>query len=268
LQTGALSQEDLSSLSQSIAEQRGTDISSALNPLQEQITSLQGQIPAEVDVDALRKQITEEVMGQVGQQGSGATTGATADVPTGVTPNVSAGVGAGGVPYTGTSVGSYEPEMNAYGVMPTTEGAAEMGATPYFDSASIGNEMGQGQFDSSGVAALPAQAAHVMPDNQYQVDQGLLNQFNTNDASKNFGLTATFDPLTGEYVTDLSGMGFQGANQFKRQSPEEFAAQFGSKKDTQQAAVAPPPAVQGGAPRRQQTPFNPAAFRLQNMSFM
>jgi len=77
LQTGALSQEDLSSLSQSIAEQRGTDISSALNPLQEQITSLQGQIPAEIDVDALRKQITEEVMGQVGQQGAGATTGTT-----------------------------------------------------------------------------------------------------------------------------------------------------------------------------------------------
>ena len=47
LQTGALSQEDLTSLSQSIAEQRGTDISSALDPLQEQITSLQGQIPAE-----------------------------------------------------------------------------------------------------------------------------------------------------------------------------------------------------------------------------
>jgi len=267
LQTGALSQEDLTSLSQSIAEQRGTDISSALNPLQEQITSLQGQIPAEIDVEALRKQITEEVMGQVGQQGSGATTGATADVPTGVNPNVSAGVGAGGVPYTGGSVGSYEPEMGAYGVMPTTEGAAEMGATPYMDDFNIGNEMGQGQFDSSGAAALPAQAAHVMPDNQYQVDQGLLDQFNTNDASKNFGLTATFDPLTGKYVTDLGGMGFQGANQFKRQSPEEFAAQFESKKDTQQAAVAPPPAVQGGAPPRQPPMFNPAAFKPENMRF-
>ena len=77
LQTGALSQEDLTSLSQSIAQQRGTDISSALDPLQEQITSLQGQIPAEIDVDALRKQITEEVMGQVSQQGAGATTGTT-----------------------------------------------------------------------------------------------------------------------------------------------------------------------------------------------
>jgi polyhydroxyalkanoate synthesis regulator phasin len=264
LQTGALSQEDLTSLSQSIAEQRGTDISSALSPLQEQITSLQGQIPAEVDVEALRKQITEEVMGQVSQQGGGAT----ADVPTGVNPNVSAGVGAGGVPYTGGSVGSYEPEMGAYGVMPTTEGAAEMGATPYFDSAGIGNEMGQGQFDSSGVAALPAQATHVMPDSQYQADQGLLDQFNTSQAAKDFGLNATFDPETGRYVTDVGGFGFTGDQQYKYQTPEEFAAQFKNKKDTQQAAVAPPPAVQGSVRPRQQPPFNPAGFKPQNMSFM
>jgi len=149
LQTGALSQEDLSSLSQSIAEQRGTDISSALNPLQEQITSLQGQIPAEIDVEALRKQITEEVMGQVGQQGAGATTGTTTGIPAGgVNPNVSAGITAGGDGYTGTSVGStYEPEAGAYSQYATTEGAAEMGATPYYDT---GFNMSDGMADQMG----------------------------------------------------------------------------------------------------------------------
>jgi hypothetical protein len=150
LQTGALSQEDLSSLSQSIAEQRGTDISSALNPLQEQITSLQGQIPAEIDVEALRKQITEEVMGQVGQQGAGATTGTTTGIPAGgVNPNVSAGITAGGDGYTGTSVGStYEPEAGAYSQYATTEGAAEMGATPYYDT---GFNMSDGMADANGL---------------------------------------------------------------------------------------------------------------------
>ncbi len=59
-----------------------------------------------------------------------------------------------------------------------------------------------------------------------QADPNLLERFNTNPASVNFGLTATFDPDTGEYVTDLSSMGFQGAKRFRRQSPAEFAAQL------------------------------------------
>jgi hypothetical protein len=59
-----------------------------------------------------------------------------------------------------------------------------------------------------------------------QADPNLLERFNTNPASVNFGLTATFDPDTGEYVTDLSAMGFQGAQRFRRQSPAEFAAQL------------------------------------------
>lgn len=59
-----------------------------------------------------------------------------------------------------------------------------------------------------------------------QADPNLLERFNTNPASVNFGLTATFDPDTGEYVTDLSSMGFQGAQRFRRQSPAEFAAQL------------------------------------------
>ena len=263
LQTGALSQEDLSSLSQSIAEQRGTDISSALNPLQEQITSLQGQIPAEIDVDALRKQITEEVMGQVGQQGGGATTGATTGIPAGgVNPNVSAGITAGGDGYTGTSVGStYEPEAGAYSQYATTEGAAEMGATPYYDTgfnmsdgmadqmgfipggsvqdqidfAGIGNEMGQGQFDSSGVD-FNAGAKMTQQQGSQSGSSGLFDK-----KLKNY---TQYDGYDGGGITD------------------------GLPLPQQAAAVAPPPAIQGGASPKQPTIFNPAAFRPENMRFM
>ncbi len=69
------------------------------------------------------------------------------------------------------------------------------------------------------------QVPDVMPP-MPQADPNLLERFNTNPASVNFGLTATFDPDTGEYVTDLSSMGFQGAKRFRRQSPAEFAAQL------------------------------------------
>jgi|5B_taG_2_1085324.scaffolds.fasta_scaffold00472_11 hypothetical protein len=132
--------------------------------LQSQIQALQGQTPQQIDVEALRQQITDQIMAQLGQQQAttapATTTPATTTVPTGVTPNVSAGMTAGGDPYTGTSIGSsYEPEMGAYGVMPTTEGAAEMGATPYFDTAGIGSEMAQGGLDSAGIAALTAAPA-------------------------------------------------------------------------------------------------------------
>ena len=106
----------------SIQQQRATEIQAAVDPISQQIEALQGQIPQQIDVEALRKQITDDIMGRM------------PTAPT-VAPNVSAGVGAGGEPFTGGSVGStYEPERGVYGVMPTTEGAAEMGATPYFDN--------------------------------------------------------------------------------------------------------------------------------------
>lgn len=238
--------------------------------LQQQIEALRGQMPQEVDVDALRKQITDEIMAQMGQQGGGATAGATtettAGIPAGgVTPNVSAGITAGGGGYTGTSVGStYEPEMGAYGVMPTTEGAAEMGATPYMDDFNIGNEMAQGQFDPSGV---DFNAGAKLTQQQGQGGQSLLDQFNNSQAASDFGLSATFDPETGKYVTDVGGFGFTGDQRYKYQTPEEFAAQFEGKKDTQQAAVAPPPAIQGGAPPKKPPMFNPAAFKPENMRF-
>ena len=147
--------------------------------LQSQIQALQGQTPQQIDVEALRQQITDQIMAQLGQQQAttapATTTPATTTVPTGVTPNVSAGMTAGGGGYTGTSVGStYEPEMDVYGFA-TTEGAAEMGATPYRDytqydpsdfvrsatpvtTAGIGSEMAQGGLDSAGIAALAAPA--------------------------------------------------------------------------------------------------------------
>ena len=64
LQAAGLTQDDLSGLSESIAGQRQTDISGAISPIQEQIEALRGQIPGEVDVDALRKSIMDEINAQ------------------------------------------------------------------------------------------------------------------------------------------------------------------------------------------------------------
>ena len=83
------------------------------------------------------------------------------------------------------------------------------------------------------------QVPDVMPP-MPQVDQGLLESFNANPTSQNFGLTATFDPDAGEYVTDLGGMGFQGAQRFKRQTPEEFAAQLAPKPKPMPMPIAEP----------------------------
>ena len=68
LQAAGLTQDDLSGLSESIAGQRQTDITSALDPVQQQIEALRGQIPGEVDTEALRKQITEDIMAQMANQ--------------------------------------------------------------------------------------------------------------------------------------------------------------------------------------------------------
>jgi hypothetical protein len=101
-------------------------------------------------------------MAQIGQQqGAGATTGTT----TGAVPGTTTGAGSNMAADMNVSDGvadqmGYfeEPERNIYGTMPTTEGAAEMGATPYFDTAGIGSEMAQGGLDSTGIAALAAPA--------------------------------------------------------------------------------------------------------------
>jgi len=68
LSSAGLTQEDLSSLTQTIAGQRQQEIGSAIDPIQAQIEALRGQIPGEVDVEALRRQITEDVMAQMAAQ--------------------------------------------------------------------------------------------------------------------------------------------------------------------------------------------------------
>ena len=101
LQAAGLTQDDLSGLSESIASQRQTDITSALDPVQQQIEALRGQIPGEVDTEALRKQITEDIMAQMANQAppaGGDTGGTDTDVDVGDVV-VEPGPGFSGTPY-------------------------------------------------------------------------------------------------------------------------------------------------------------------------
>jgi hypothetical protein len=101
LQAAGLTQDDLSGLSESIAGQRQTDITSALDPVQQQIEALRGQIPGEVDTEALRKQITEDIMAQMANQAppaGGGTGGTDTDVDVGDVV-VEPGPGFSGTPY-------------------------------------------------------------------------------------------------------------------------------------------------------------------------
>jgi len=101
LQAAGLTQDDLSGLSESIAGQRQTDITSALDPVQQQIEALRGQIPGEVDTEALRKQITEDIMAQMANQAppaGGGTGGTDTDVDVGDVV-VEPGLGFSGTPY-------------------------------------------------------------------------------------------------------------------------------------------------------------------------
>ena len=101
LQAAGLTQDDLSGLSESIASQRQTDITSALDPVQQQIEALRGQIPGEVDTEALRKQITEDIMAQMANQAppaGGGTGGTDTDVDVGDVV-VEPGTGFSGTPY-------------------------------------------------------------------------------------------------------------------------------------------------------------------------
>ena len=87
-----------------IAAQRQEAITGAINPIQEQITALQGQIPGEVDVDALRQSIIDELKTQTppppggGTGGTGETGGGTAPVDPGPIV-VEPGPGFSGTPY-------------------------------------------------------------------------------------------------------------------------------------------------------------------------
>ena len=72
------------------------------------------------------------------------------------------------------------------------------------------------------------QVPDVMPP-MPQANQGLLDQFAASQGAQDFGLTASFDPETGQYITDLGELGFTGDKRFKRQTPAEFAAQLAPK---------------------------------------
>jgi len=112
-----------------IEQQRMAAITGAVDPIQAQIEKLRGEIPQQIDVDALRKQITQEVLAGLPQ----ATTNVQA-------PAVSVGPGAGGMDPYGQGGG--------YSTLPTTEGAAEMmGARPDYSAAL---NMSDGMADAMG----------------------------------------------------------------------------------------------------------------------
>jgi murein L,D-transpeptidase YcbB/YkuD len=110
-----------------IQQERQTAITTALDPIQAQLQQIQGSIPQQIDVEALRQQITADILGQIPQGGGGVpSTGGGVGSNLAADMNVSDGVA--------DAMGYFEePERNIYGTMPTTEGAAEMGATPYVD---------------------------------------------------------------------------------------------------------------------------------------
>jgi len=112
-----------------IEQQRAAAITGAVDPIQAQIEKLRGEIPQQIDVDALRKQITQEVLAGLPQP----TTNVQA-------PAVSVGPGPGGMDPLGQGGG--------YSTLPTTEGAAEMmGARPDYSAAL---NMSDGMADAMG----------------------------------------------------------------------------------------------------------------------
>jgi hypothetical protein len=168
LQAAGLTQDDLSGLSESIASQRQTDITSALDPVQQQIEALRGQIPGEIDTEALRKQITEDIMAQMANQAppaGGDTGGTDTDVDVGDVV-VEPGPGFSGTPYenfmggnvpigsmgggTGVDYSQYAPD-NALDLSVAASGTIPEGERGIYDSGPDYTQYDPGDYVRSAV---------------------------------------------------------------------------------------------------------------------
>tara|TARA_R100001129_G_scaffold47579_1_gene32499 strand:- start:7462 stop:9051 length:1590 start_codon:yes stop_codon:yes gene_type:complete len=94
LQDAGLTQEDLAAAISPIEQQRQQAISAAVSPLQKQIADLQQAVPAEVDTDALRQQIKDEILASL-PEATPTTTTPAASLPGAsvATPGVGSGEG-------------------------------------------------------------------------------------------------------------------------------------------------------------------------------
>ena len=134
LQAAGLTQDDLAAAINPISQQRQEAISAAVNPIQAQIEALRGEIPQQVDTEALRQQITDDIMAQMqSQQPPPATT----------TPPITVGSAEG---QQGISV---EPEMDAYGFGPSESEAA--GFNPYGGGSAAAMNVSDGRADALGL---------------------------------------------------------------------------------------------------------------------
>ena len=80
---------------------------------------------------------------------------------------------------------------------------------------------------SGGGRRAPITKEQVVPVQEAQPTENLLQQYNDSQAAQDFGLSVTFDEETGEYVEDVSAFGFEGDQATKRYSPEEFQKKMG-----------------------------------------
>ena len=139
LQAAGLTQDDLAAAINPISQQRQEAISAAVNPIQQQIEALRGEIPQQVDTEALRQQITDDIMAQMASQQPPATT----TPPETTTPPVTVGSAEG---QQGVSV---EPEMGAYGFGPSSSEAA--GFNPYGGGSAAAMNVSDGRADAMGL---------------------------------------------------------------------------------------------------------------------
>jgi hypothetical protein len=146
LQAAGLTQDDLAAAINPISQQRQEAISAAVNPIQAQIEALRGEIPQQVDTEALRQQITDDIMAQMASQQPPATT----------TPPITVGSAEGqqGIVVEPDPYDFPEPEMGAYsnatyGIGPSESEAA--GFNPYGGGSAAAMNVSDGQADAMGL---------------------------------------------------------------------------------------------------------------------